>query len=525
MDRFLQLFGHFVQFSYACWDRIVLRGYYPRLQRPENIVHFFRDVCGDARITPTVLARRTATHRRWLDSFTEQQRIPILTAPKGVRKEEVVAPYYRSFKADAGVVVILKSMEQSSTFISYEPRHTPPSGDDYRLIKRASKRFLHYYFYVLDPIMGPMSLCVASYLPFSVNCFMNGHSFLAGELRRAGVAFRMEDNAIIRCADPDLLNTIAERLDERILQQRASYWASRLAPPFSARERARCQLRYQVVSGPDRIRPRRDLPAPCAAACSVPACGRDRRRARRLDPDPAYLRTPHQPPLSRQARDGSGAARRRLSGAALLLQELLRQTVREGQSAAAYRDLPERHLTYHLKVGRKLANLPVLKQRLAATTDRYSTISATRWGSLPPDLGDDLAPFNYHASNQIRPKFAQNPQFRRIRQLTNPHTLKEAIWQAPRQAPSRLLWTGRLASTALFVFPLLRFFRGGTNSDLRDVRRFQPCLRPMLRLTAIKVPGDSSGNDLVAQLEVVLVGRSVAGCAAVAGLRSGAGRV
>ena len=92
MDRFLQLFGHFVQFSYACWDRIVLRGYYPRLQRPENIVHFFRDVCGDARITPAVLARGTTSDRLWLERFTEQRGIPILTAPKGVRKEEVVAP-------------------------------------------------------------------------------------------------------------------------------------------------------------------------------------------------------------------------------------------------------------------------------------------------------------------------------------------------------------------------------------------------------------------------------------------------
>ena len=116
MDRFLQLFGR--------WDRIVLRGYYPRLQRPENIVHFFRDVCGAVRITPEVLARRTATYRRWLDSYTEQHRITVLTAPKGIRKEQVVAPYYRSFKPEEGVVVILKSMEQSSTFISYEPRHT-----------------------------------------------------------------------------------------------------------------------------------------------------------------------------------------------------------------------------------------------------------------------------------------------------------------------------------------------------------------------------------------------------------------
>ena len=208
MERFLQLFGRFVQFSYACWDRIVPRDYYPRLQRPENIVHFFRNVCDEARITPEVLARRSASYRRWLERFTEQHKVPMLTAPKGVRKEVVVAPYYRSFKADTGVVVILKS----STFISYEPRYAPPSGDDYRLIKRAPKRFLHYYFYLLDPVMGPMSLCVASYLPFTVSCFVNGHSFLAQELRRGGVSFRMEDNAIVRCAAPDLLTTIADRL-------------------------------------------------------------------------------------------------------------------------------------------------------------------------------------------------------------------------------------------------------------------------------------------------------------------------
>ena len=80
-------------------------------------------------------------HRRWLESFTEQRGIPILTAPKGVRKEEVVASYYRSYRADAGVVVVLKSREQNSTFISYEPRLTPPSGDDFRLSRAPPSAF------------------------------------------------------------------------------------------------------------------------------------------------------------------------------------------------------------------------------------------------------------------------------------------------------------------------------------------------------------------------------------------------
>ena len=65
---------------------------------------------------------------------------------------------------------------------------------------------------------------------------------------------------------------------------------------------------------------------------------------------------------------------------------------------------------------------PSTVERHFVASIMLSTISATRWGSLPPNLGDDLAPFNYRASNQIRPKFAQNPQFRRIRQLMVPGT-------------------------------------------------------------------------------------------------------
>ena len=85
-----------------------------------------------------------------------------------------------------------------------------------------------------------------------------------------------------------------------------------------------------------------------------------------------------------------------------------------------------------------------------------STISATRWGSLPPDLEHALAPFNYRASNQIRPKFAQNPQFRRIRQLIGRrhHTalrLYPREWLAnPDASPRRGRWLRRMAELGYF---------------------------------------------------------------------------
>jgi len=95
------------------------------------------------------------------------------------------------------VACVLTSMEQGRTFVSNVPRWKVPSGDaSYRFIKAWRKQFLHYYWYVLDPVLGPMSVPIASYFPF-VTCYLNGHSFVAQELTRDGVRFRKADNAFM----------------------------------------------------------------------------------------------------------------------------------------------------------------------------------------------------------------------------------------------------------------------------------------------------------------------------------------
>jgi hypothetical protein len=238
VDRLSELLGQAVQFAYTCWDRIVLTGYIERLQRPENLIYFFHDIVGVDCIEPAVLEQRTNAYKAWVRRITEEQGIPILAAPRGVRKEELVEPYYRRLKSAQGVACVLTSMEQGRTFVSYTPFRKPPSGDAaYRLIKACRKQFQHYYWYVLDPIMGPMSVRVASYFPFNVTCYFNGHSFVAQELTRAGVRFRKADNAFLAAADVDALQSAADRLSVAVLQRRCSYWVRRLVPVFSPVER------------------------------------------------------------------------------------------------------------------------------------------------------------------------------------------------------------------------------------------------------------------------------------------------
>src|SRR5213082_3062597 len=44
METFAKLFGSLLALVYHCFDRLVILGHLPLLTRPENIVHFFRDI-------------------------------------------------------------------------------------------------------------------------------------------------------------------------------------------------------------------------------------------------------------------------------------------------------------------------------------------------------------------------------------------------------------------------------------------------------------------------------------------------
>src|SRR2546430_12807331 len=65
--------------------------------------------------------------------------------------------------------------------------------------------------------MGPMSIRVASYFPFNVTCYFNGHSFAAQELTRAGIRFRKADNAFLGVADVAALEAAANRVSAALL--------------------------------------------------------------------------------------------------------------------------------------------------------------------------------------------------------------------------------------------------------------------------------------------------------------------
>src|SRR6266508_6581839 len=109
----------------------------------------------------------------------------------------------------------LHRMEMGSTFHSRMPKFAT-ADPDYRIIRRVPSRFLHYYFYMRDPVIGPLAMCVGTYLPFQTTYYLNGHNFIEIELRGQGVTFRKDDNAFLATADPKALQAAADKLSADI---------------------------------------------------------------------------------------------------------------------------------------------------------------------------------------------------------------------------------------------------------------------------------------------------------------------
>jgi hypothetical protein len=243
MELFRKLFGSLLLFTYHCFDRVVIHGYLSALSRPENVVHFFHSVLGISPITKETLSARTTAYRQWVDAYARKHGIPQQWAEPGVRKQDDLRPLLRRMerKGHYGVYCILMSMEQGPTFRVLHPKF-PTADPNYRIVHKHRSRYMHYYFYLRDEVLGPMVMRVGTFLPFQTTYYLNGHSFMAQELTRRGVRFRKQDNAFLGIDRPQLLQAVADRFRPEVIQARLQHWTLALGPKFSRKERSAMYL-------------------------------------------------------------------------------------------------------------------------------------------------------------------------------------------------------------------------------------------------------------------------------------------
>jgi hypothetical protein len=142
-------------------------------------------------------------------------------------------------------------MEQGATFRVTVPKYG--KGPNYRIPAPQRSRFTYYYFYIRDEVLGPIVMRVAWFFPFQTSYYLNGHSFIEQELKRAQIEFRKTDNAFLAVDDVAALQAAVDKLCADIIRQRLDYWTLILGPKFSAKERKQFQLSRFLCDRPSGI--------------------------------------------------------------------------------------------------------------------------------------------------------------------------------------------------------------------------------------------------------------------------------
>jgi hypothetical protein len=144
---------------------------------------------------------------------------------KNFRKEERIAELLARRGSQPGLVHVFSAMEPCPAFRPWHDKATGRTG-----VKITQGKCLHFYFYFVHERLGLCYLRLPTWLPFRLQFYFNGHMWLAHQLRQAGIAFRMEDNAFVEIADWKAAQTLADAFSIQALHADLDVLARQYVP-------------------------------------------------------------------------------------------------------------------------------------------------------------------------------------------------------------------------------------------------------------------------------------------------------
>jgi hypothetical protein len=226
MADLLQRYADQILGAISCYDRVIVRGAIPQFGYAKAMESYLRAQS----IRLFDFARFAMPLRDAIRSNAEQ-----LAQAHGIevqfirhheeRKEAIVARILEQRGDGPGLVAILSALEVCPT---YEARYDKKTGRTSLRPDRA--KCLHYYFYFIDEDLGLCFMRVPTWCPFGLQAYFNGHNLLAAKLRKAGIAYRMLDNAFTHIADWEAAQKLADESDTHLLPEKLDHYAQMFCP-------------------------------------------------------------------------------------------------------------------------------------------------------------------------------------------------------------------------------------------------------------------------------------------------------
>jgi hypothetical protein len=225
--QFIGKFTRFITSSLSCFDRVIFKGHLRPLSYAQGLESFVDYTLGIRRKDFMAWAKRQSQrifdHARHL---AEQANCPFVYLQRRIRKEQLVQQFLRSHPIDQGLVCVLRCLEHCPSFRLVR-------GDGRPRFASARPKCLVFYFYYLEPDLGLIHIRLPTLFPFAVQVAVNGHHYLARQMRHAGLDFVQEDNVFTELHDPAAAQRLADHFERENWPRRLRKLARRVLPLMS----------------------------------------------------------------------------------------------------------------------------------------------------------------------------------------------------------------------------------------------------------------------------------------------------
>lgn len=220
-----------ILFGYSCFDRMIFNGCIPAFMHTERggtIRWFLRSHRGVENLSRAAFGKISRSYHDWVNQYAHDRGIDLVVPEKGICREDLVEPYFRQLGNRAGVAVILKAREPER--VAWHLAKIDKIAVERRCVDL-------YYFYLNDAHCGRMFLRICPYFPFNITVWLNGHHWLACQLRQEAIPFQTHDNLFSACARPERLQELSDTFAASAVVHTVETWLARLLPLFSEAER------------------------------------------------------------------------------------------------------------------------------------------------------------------------------------------------------------------------------------------------------------------------------------------------
>lgn len=208
VDEFSETYAEYINGQYDCVDRIVLNAYWSMGQSGGGFRVWWRNWQGsDEGLNTARLMRFARDYARRVRAYAEAEGIPVIDCESGVRKHELAETYIPDDPEFVGVFAILVSKFSAPTW------HVKESKNKKSIHLEKKYPFVkQYWFHIMDPEWGHLTIRLSPHPPFSAQIFLNGHEYVARQAKKADITLQKEGNSFSNISDPDGLAEIAETL-------------------------------------------------------------------------------------------------------------------------------------------------------------------------------------------------------------------------------------------------------------------------------------------------------------------------